>query len=710
VTGIDRAGPRGEQVPEPSPASPNRAHGALTAAFCVLFLTYAGCFLYFFVDDEAIPLIYARNLLRGRGLSYTVLEGRVEGYSDFLHVLWSVFVLSVTRAFHLGPLAPLVAGKGVSLAAGVAIVVCTAGLLARLALRPAARVAALVFLCLAGPLAVWSASSLETVVFALGVVAFAIAVWEDRLTAAVLLSMFVVLERIDGPIYLAAVLIGAVAARPTRWRLPAVVAMLGGAVVIAFHAWRYMYFGSLLSAPLATKVLFRFERPSGVMLKASDEAYFQGLLAIYGWPALMVAAAAILAARHAAGRMALAIVLLLGAYAGRIDDWMFGWRFAVAVLPFVAILLAVAIDRLPRGAAVAAAVGVAVWSGAAARGFLRDYHTAERRPIFWLSPRAGESAWLGRYYELLAAARPIIHRGDRISFNQAGVVPYVLDAENIDDLGICSDFIAKLPTTDVYYTGVGRYSPLTNDPVIRTAHAYVLYRDAQFLIAPLDLVLKANHDRVPDFVLDGAYQLADAGPLATNVIYRRTAKSLDRFARDPDAFTENVAHASRVVRVGIDGQPPTPSTRDPGLRFLRELKLAEPFSNARTYDITFAERDEHVMTVYVRAVGSRVPGTATIALHDTAGREVYRRDVAVGPAPVSVLEPLPEGTMASRLSLAIRAPGDSAMTLEDVRVEGQSEALRTYVRRRLHFSNSRMVQLRASVPDSAFASPPRRPS
>src|SRR5436190_24399047 len=73
----------------------------------LVFAVYAGSFLYFFVDDEAIPLVYARNLLRGRGLIYTALEGRGEGYTDFLHVLWSTAVLYVTPGLHLSRLAPL---------------------------------------------------------------------------------------------------------------------------------------------------------------------------------------------------------------------------------------------------------------------------------------------------------------------------------------------------------------------------------------------------------------------------------------------------------------------------------------------------------------------------------------------------------------------------------------------------------------------------
>src|SRR3954468_843064 len=95
------------------------------------FVSYASLFLCFFVDDEAIPLVYARNLLRGRGLVYTALEGRVEGYSDFLHVLWSAALLSITRAAGASRLAPLLIGKGVSLAAGCGIIVLAARTMAR---------------------------------------------------------------------------------------------------------------------------------------------------------------------------------------------------------------------------------------------------------------------------------------------------------------------------------------------------------------------------------------------------------------------------------------------------------------------------------------------------------------------------------------------------------------------------------------------------
>ena len=211
---------------------------------------------------------------------------------------------------------------------------------------------------------------------------------------------------------------------------------------------------------------------------------------------------------------------------------------------------------------------------------------------------------------------------------------------------------------------------------------------------------------MPDVVLDGAFERVDAGPLSDNVIYRRTDKPMDRFARDPDAFTENVAHASHVLRATIDGRALTPEEAGPKLPFLRELGLSERFSGSRTYDIGFAQGDESVSTIYVRTVISQVPGTLTIALHDDTGREVYRTEIAIGPEGTTVLEPLPAGLRASALSLAIRAPGDGRFALEDVRVAGQSGALRRYIRLHLRLSTAGMVQLPVSVSEYSFAPPP----
>src|SRR5215212_5531137 len=100
----------------------NSAPRWLAAAAIAGFFIYAANFLYFFVDDEAIPYVYAQNILHGRGLSYTIFEGRVEGYSDFLHVGLCTLVLAGVRAAGLPKVSVFFAGKLFSLLCGAAIV------------------------------------------------------------------------------------------------------------------------------------------------------------------------------------------------------------------------------------------------------------------------------------------------------------------------------------------------------------------------------------------------------------------------------------------------------------------------------------------------------------------------------------------------------------------------------------------------------------
>ena len=115
--------------------------------------------------------------------------------------------------------------------------------------------------------------------------------------------------------------------------------------------------------------------------------------------------------------------------------------------------------------------------------------------------------------------------------------------ENIDDLGICSSFVAGLPTTDVYFTGVGRYSPLTDQPILRAAHAYLLYQDVQFVIARADLLWRANGDRWPDTLLDGYFVRAggDVSNLASvaSIFVSRIDTAVDkRFDQVDNGFIE----------------------------------------------------------------------------------------------------------------------------------------------------------------------------
>src|SRR5882762_8742807 len=91
---------------------------SLLVATLIVFCLHAAIYLYFFVDDEGIPFVYAQNLLHGKGLIYSQFEGPIEGYSDFLHVMISTLLLATVRLVHAPKIAVFLAGKALSLAAG----------------------------------------------------------------------------------------------------------------------------------------------------------------------------------------------------------------------------------------------------------------------------------------------------------------------------------------------------------------------------------------------------------------------------------------------------------------------------------------------------------------------------------------------------------------------------------------------------------------
>src|SRR3954467_606232 len=103
----------------------------LVTGAIVFFLLHPANYLYFFVDDEAIPFVYAQNILKGNGLIYNSLEGRLEGDSDFLHVLWSTVILGFVRFLAIPKYSVFFIGKGFSLLCGIGILFLVAVLTQR---------------------------------------------------------------------------------------------------------------------------------------------------------------------------------------------------------------------------------------------------------------------------------------------------------------------------------------------------------------------------------------------------------------------------------------------------------------------------------------------------------------------------------------------------------------------------------------------------
>ncbi len=667
-----------------------------------VFILYASLFLCFFVDDEAIPLVYARNLLRGRGMVYTVLEGRVEGYSDFLHVLWSAVLLRLTTALGLSNLAPLAIGKGLSFIAGVTIILLTAQSMRRAGSSIPGLASGLAFLALSGPLAIWSCSSLETVIFALLVTLLAFLLFIDSpatvdsnerwfpIAGALALGILLLFERVDGFIYGGTLLtVALLTSRANRRRDLVVLSCALAVIAGAYAIWRYAYFGSFVSTPIAAKVLFHFSGAENRVVEAKGESYLGGFLALYGVGALAVLPVAVALARRSPTTRAAAISLVvLGTYVGLVGDWMFGWRLTVALLPLTALIIALGVTRIPNRYAWLVAGAILVWSGIASRAFVTAYVNANRWPIFWTRPHSSASVWLEPYGGLLAVSGGLIAPGDRVAYNQAGILAYALDVENIDDLGICSRFVARLPTTDVEYTSVGRYSPLRNQPVLETAQAYLLHQNVRFLVSRTHLLRGANRGIVPEQLLDGYFRHVATDPSGESAIYERTDKDAGAYQHNPNLFTENLAHVSRLVRGSIGEKVVRGTDLLRNFGCLREERTVLAFETATEVLVQFASGDQDAFSLYVDQISASTPTTLTLRLFNANGREVVERNIELTSAPRSIVELLEPHTQARTLSIHLRTSGGpDRVTIRDLRVVGQSAALRDYVRRNLQFRN-----------------------
>ena len=168
----------------------------------------------------------------------------------------------------------------------------------RLGTARAGTAAGLATLALAGPLAVWSCSSLEAVPFALVVTILTGALIRGADRTATTAAILLVLLRIDGFIY-AGLLIGGLYSSPAEladigW-FGQIVAPVAAALVVD-HTGRMLYFGDPLPAPLRAKILYKLMPHATLMVKLPERSYGAAFVDAYGWWAAVALAAAIVTA------------------------------------------------------------------------------------------------------------------------------------------------------------------------------------------------------------------------------------------------------------------------------------------------------------------------------------------------------------------------------------------------------------------------------
>ena len=395
-----------------------RARAPLLVALLAVFLLHVLSYLYFFVDDEGITFIFARHLLEGKGFVYNSLEGRVEGYSDFLQVLLAAVWLLIVRALGWAPVAAFFIGKAVSIASGVgAVVLVWKALSNDQSIRLPGLVAGMGFLVLAPPLATWSCSSLEMASVALlcaisrqpvrGVrsgghsdrggrlPAHAAAHRRVRVCFALLAPAwgFSSVERRRG-------------LRAASWCRLFSQACCTTAGASGIRRCSAMPAGSEVALQVASRPQRR-DAPA-------TTPYALAFLRMYG---LVPGIAGALLLMLVLGRKPrtwplLASAGLLAGYATLVGDWMIGFRFFLPMLPVTAILVALAISSIPmRRLAWPVAVVACGWFGTVAVRAATTYDHLEYLDSWWVHPSLDPDRYFSRYARLYEDIRRLVPPG-----------------------------------------------------------------------------------------------------------------------------------------------------------------------------------------------------------------------------------------------------------------------------------------------------------
>lgn len=641
--------------------------------------------------------MYAQNVLEGHGLVYNPDDGPVEGYSNFLSIWIDAGILGLVRAAGADRLWVFAIGKLLSLAWAIALVIVAFTVLARRSgTHRVALVAGMTFLTFAGPLALWSFSALETTLFALIIAVLVSALLNidrsdtrnDRLILLAIVAAL--LSRIDGFVWAGALVtpfvFGLSAAR--RREVIARVVLPAAAAFVAYNAWRVWYFKELLPMPLYAKVLYKLGSRQTLIANEPANAYVIAFFRAHHWiPAVALALGFAGAYYRSREIRALGVGTgLLLAYLWIVGDWMFGFRFFVPLLAPMAILAAAGFADIARWRPRLAAVAAVIWTivlGAAAYGFERAYEDDRGRQSWLVSPSLDPARFFAPYYQIYLQAREHVAPGDTIAYNQAGYVPFLLNARNVDDLGICTKFYAKLPTTDVVFTEVGRYSPLTSRPVLRASDAYTLARAPRLLLVPRINPRAANRGTVPESVLAGRYQRLFSMP---GVVAYVPAGSLESFRHNPRLYQENLAHVSHLRRAWVNGRVLSVSEYRAELRYLYGRRARLVFDDRYVAEFTFADADEDIYELYIADIRSAQASSVVVILQNAAGRAVYREnfETAAGQRRDFRVD-LGDGMKAATLSIAIRqdGPGRQAVEIDDLRVQGQTATLKRFLKEQL---------------------------
>ncbi len=456
-------GARAAPASRPSPGA-GRLRAAALGAIVLLPLVLLAWRFDFLVDDAFISFRYASNWATGHGLAYHAGAAQpVEGFSNFLWVALLAGLDTLGVSLERG------ARLASAVAAGALVAAVMATLRRRLGVGELASLAAGLFVSTSAGFAVWATGGLETMLFALLLfVTWSATLFVYRegraprraaLVAAGLCGAGVALVRVEGLAWVLAAAGAAWLARPREARLTVrELALLVGPALIAwagYEVFRVATFGDWTANTTHAKAAWSVD----TLARGARTVASFGLVFLSPLVALPVAAAGWRGPRAPVARSALALVAAVGAYNVLVGgDWMPYFRFLVPVWPFLAVALALGLERLPRPAAVTGGVLAAVLGLGAAFDVLL-VPRGVREALDFRSFRTGYQTELERWRRTVEngetfaaighALRQVAQPEESMTCGAIGAIGYYSGMRMLDRNGLIDREVARLPVQRV---------------------------------------------------------------------------------------------------------------------------------------------------------------------------------------------------------------------------------------------------------------------
>lgn len=406
----------------------------------VIFLWHVSRHYNFMIDDTYISLVYVKNFLYGKGLTFNGTY--VAGYSNFLWVI-------IISFFGMSGADILLIAKILGIACGLAIMLLIPLFSYRYLGNLSAGVIATLLLAFTSPFVVWSVAGLETTAFGLLILAsITLILAEERHSRAAwsgLALLGLALTRPEGiglVIVLQTMRLGWYwLAHKDQWRhrllLGLAAPFIGYAVFMCWHTYYYGY-------PLPTTVYAKTGDTAGQITKgiAYLTLWFQQNRFVYGAALLGTPFLLLRPPRFPnillAGTIAAYLIFIVTSG----GDWMPAYRFVIPILPLIflmlgqlIVLLSNMLSRLRPLLSIAILLLLTFWTTSSTWAASENQYTYLRS----IAHSVETTNEIGREVGKFA------HSEDTIALIDAGAIPFFTDAHIIDMVGLNDNYIAHLP-------------------------------------------------------------------------------------------------------------------------------------------------------------------------------------------------------------------------------------------------------------------------